>query len=443
MSSSFRNGALLAGAMLGGVLVGPGKAQASNWDFEPRVEVGGLYNDNFRLIEHNQPAVPAYGLLADVAMGFSLIDQRSELDIVPRVHSSFFPNDHEDQSTDGYFNVLGNIKTQKASYGGTFMYANETVLSSELLAPDFPGVNLGQVQGEANGRVTIHNRRQLEQVAPKMTYDFTPRWHLNLNGMFENASFSSNLTSQQNQPNYVQVGFKDFYANGGMQYDISQRQDVVFSLSGAKFIPDKATVLGTGPTAQRVNNNTTDTTRIAFEGQWDAKPSNTMQTYERLGLNQVHANTAVDGVINKTLLVGGAGVVWTYQLSQYVIDAIRDLSPSSAGAVVEHDELRFRFLRAFQPRLFGVLAARGIRVRGASQSILSIQGSDYLTASAALQYQLTRNYRLAGEYAYTWQHFQGEPYAASNGITVSVIWEPQSRYKPIPNFNALPLDRPQ
>jgi hypothetical protein len=376
-------------------------------------------------------------------MGFTLIDQRSELDIVPRVRSTFFPDDHEDQSTDGYLDIVGNIKTQKASYGGTFLYANETVLSSEILPADFPGVSLGQVQGEANGRVTIHNRRQLEQVAPKMTYDFSPRWHLNLNGMFENASFSDDLAAQKQQPQYVQVGFKDVYASGGMQYDITQRQDIIFSLSAARFMPDKTTVQGSGPNAQPVNNNTTDTDRIGVQAQWDAKPSTTMQTYVRFGISRVHANTAADGVINKVLPVGGAGAVWTYQLSQYVIDAIRDLSPSSAGAVVEHDELRFRFLHALQPRLYGVLAARGVLVRGASQNILGIQSSDYVAASAQLQYQLTRNYRVAGEYAYTWQHFHGEPYAASNSITVSVIWEPQSRYKRIPDFNALPLDRPQ
>jgi len=376
-------------------------------------------------------------------MGFSLIGQRSELDIVPRVHSSFFPDDHEDQSTDGYFNVVGNYKTLKATYGGSFSYANETVLSSELLPADFPGVSLGQVQGEANGRVILHNRRQLEQVAPNMAYDFNPRWHLKLNAMFENASYSNNITSQPGQPNYVQIGFKDVFGSAGVQYDLTQRQDIVFTLIGANFMPDQATVLGTGPTAKPVNSTTTDTRRIALEGQWDAKPTTTMQTYVRLGINQVHANTAVDGVINKTLAVGGAGVVWTYQVSQYVIDAVRDLSPSSAGAVVEHDELRFRFLRALQPRLYGVLAARAVRVRGASQTILGIQGSDYAAASASLQYQLTQNYRLAGEYAYTWQHFEGEPYAASNGVTVSVIWEPRSRYKPLPNYNALPLDRPQ
>jgi hypothetical protein len=160
-------------------------------------------------------------------------------------------------------------------------------------------------------------------------------------------------------------------------------------------------------------------------------------------LNEVHANTAVDGVINKTLAVGGAGVVWTYQLSQYILDGLRDLSPSAAGAVVEHDEIRFRILRALQPRLYAVVAARGVRVRGASQTILGVQGSDYAAASVALQYQLTTNYRLSTEYDYTWQRFQGEPYAASNGIAVSVIWQPPSRYKPLIKYNALPLDRPQ
>jgi len=443
MSSSYRN-VIVAGATLTAALLTT-RATASNWEFEPRIEVGGLYNDNYRLIESGRSKVPAYGLLADVATGFSLIDQRSELDIIPRVHSSFFPDDHEDQSTDGYLNILGNYKFQKATFGGTFNYANESVLASELLPADFPGVNPGQVQGEATGRVTIHNRRQLEQVAPKMTYDFTQRWHLNLNGQFENASFTNNLTgglTAQQQAQYVQVGFKDAYLNAGVQYDITQRQDLVFSLIGARFMPDRATVLGTGSTAQQVKS-TTDTNRYGVQAQWDAKPTNTIQTYLRVGVDEVHANTAVDGVINKTLVVGGAGVVWTYQISQYVVDVIRDLSPSAAGAVVEHDELRFRFLRALQPRLYGVLAARATRVRGASSTIIGVQGSDYAAASASLMYQLTRSFRLATEYNLTWQHFEGEPHAVSNGIALSVIWEPQSRYKPLPNYNALPLDRPQ
>jgi hypothetical protein len=276
-----------------------------------------------------------------------------------------------------------------------------------------------------------------------MTYDFTPRWHLNLNGQFENASFTDNVAANtgltpQQQANYVQVGFKDFYVSAGMQYDITQRQDLVFSVLGARFMPDSATDPTTG---QQLPS--TDTNRYGLQAQWDAKPSNTMQTYMRLGLTEVHANTAADGVINKTLVVGGAGASWTYQLSQIILDAVRDLSPSSAGAIVEHDEVRFRLLRALQPRLFGVLGARAVRVRGASNDILGVQGSDYVAVTASLQYQLTRSYRLASEYDYAWQRFEHEPHAQSNSITVSVIWQPQSQYKPLPNYNALPLDRPQ
>jgi len=330
MSSSFRNGALLAGAMLSGVLVAPGKAWASNWDFEPRVEVGALYNDNYRLIEHNQPRVPAYGVLADVAMGFSLIDQRSELDFIPRVHSSFFPDDHEDQSTDGYVNIIGNFKTEKASYGGTFNYANETVLSSELLPADFPGVNLGQTQGETNGRVTLHNRRQLEQVAPKMTYDFTQRWHLDANAMFENASFTNNITSNQTKQ-YAQIGFKDIYGAAGAKYNLTQRQDITFRFNAGEFIPDKVTVLGTGPTATRVNTNTTNTERYGIEGLWEAKPSTTMQTYVRAGISQVHASTAVYGNIDKTLFVGGVN------MDQCVMTTLEDASFLGYDTVLVED----------------------------------------------------------------------------------------------------------
>ncbi|HEY0341727.1 MAG TPA: hypothetical protein VGC34_13030, partial [Steroidobacteraceae bacterium] len=219
-------------------LLAPGKARADNWEFNPRVEVGGQYNDNYRLAESGTPKIPAYGTLVDAAMGFSLNSQRGELDIVPRVHSSFFPDDHEDQSTDGFLNIFGEYKGLKTTYSGTASYANETVISSELLAADFPGVNLGQVVGEATGRVSIHNRRELEQIAPKMTYDFTPRYHLLLNAVVENANFTNNfggsgLTAQQ-QAQYVQVGFKDVYGSAGLQYDLTQRQDIIFRAIYAK-----------------------------------------------------------------------------------------------------------------------------------------------------------------------------------------------------------------
>jgi hypothetical protein len=420
--------AALAGATLSCAVLAPGRAHAGNWDFNPRVEVGAEYDDNYRLAPNTQPKIPAYGSIADVSFAERLVDPRYEFDISPRVHNTFFPDDHTDQSTDGYLDLSGHYNTQRATFGGLVSYSNETVIASELLSASFAGQGLGQTTGEETGLVSFHNRRVLERFLPNMTYDFSPRWHLKADGEYENASFSHNFIEQQGVSSnfFEQQGFKDYYGKAGLQYDFSQRYDLLTSLVGAKFLPD---------------GSPTTTERYGAEWLFEARPNQILQYYARVGVNEVHAHTLVDGNINKTLVVGGAGASWTYQTSQYTVDAIRDLSASAGGAVVQHEEVRGRVLKALAPRLYTVVAARYVRVRGASNTILGIVGSDYTAASAALQYQITRNYRLSGEYDYTWQHFQGEPRSQSNAVTVSIIWQPLSRYNPVPDYNRLPTDR--
>lgn len=433
MSLSSRNSrgaparVVLGGATLAAAALMGHRAYAANWDFNPRVEVGAQYSDNYRLGPSGQE-VDAYGTIADLSFTERLVDPRYEIDISPRVHNTFLPNDHEDQSTDGYLDLSGSYHTERATFGGLFQYMNETVISSELLSASFPNQGLGQTTGEETGLVSFHNRRELERFTPNFKYDFTPRVHLRAEGQYENASFSHNVAETQAGTNLIiaQQGFKDFYGKAGLQYDFSQRYDLVSSVIGAKFIPD---------------GSPTDTERYGIEETFEARPDQVMQYYARLGVNEIHAHTLVDGNIDKTLVVGGAGVSWTYQLSQYTADFIRDLSASAGGAVVQHDEVRGRVLRALAPRLYTVLAARYVRVRGASDTILGIVGSDYTAASAALQYQITRNYRISGEYDFTWQRFQGEPSARSNSFILSVIWQPLSRYNPVPDYNRLQLDR--
>jgi hypothetical protein len=444
MSLSFRKprAAIAPAALAGATLAGPiagwailaafalvgARAHAGSWDFNPRVELGGLYDDNYRLVPSGESKVPAYGTVADVSFAARWLDQRYEFDVAPRVHNTFFPDDHTDQSTDGYVDLSGKYNWQRATIGALFNYSNETVIASELLSASFPGEGLGQTTGEETGLVSFHNRRVMERFLPNYTYDFSPRWHLKADGQYENASFSQNVVEQQGQSSqfFVQQGFKDYYGRAGVQYDFSQRYDLVSYASAAKFLPD---------------GSPTDTLRYGVEETFEGRPNQILQYYARLGVNEVHAHTLVDGNIDKTLVVGGAGVTWTYQLSQYTADFIRDLSPSAGGAVVEHDEVRGRILKALTPRLYAQLAARYVRVRGASSTILGIVGSDYTAASGTLQYQITRSYRLSAEYDYTWQRFQREPSSRSNGITLSVIWQPLSRFNPVPDLNRLQLDR--
>lgn len=435
MSLSFRNSlavsarVVLAGATLAPAALLGSKAHAGNWDFNPRVELGAQYSDNYRLAPSGQK-VDAYGTIADLSFTERLVDPRYEFDITPRLHNTFLPNDHTDQSTDGYLDLNGTYHTQRATIGALLNYANETVISSELLSASFPNQGLGQTTGEETGLVSFHNRRELERFAPNFSYDFSQRLHLRSDAQYENVSFSRNIAETQAGTNLViaQQGFKDYYGKAGLQYDFSQRYDLVSYFEGAKFLPDSAA---------------TDTERYGVEETFEARPNQVVQYYGRIGVNQVHAHTLVDGNIDKTLLVGGAGISWTYQLSQYTADFIRDLSPSAGGAVVQHNEIRGRMVRALTPRLYTVVAARYVRVRGASDIILGVVGSDYTAASGALQYQITRNYRISGEYDFTWQRFQGEPTARSNAFVLSIIWQPLSRYNPVPDYNRMQPDRPK
>jgi hypothetical protein len=390
-------------------------AHSANWDFNPRVQVGGLYNDNYRLAQDNP--VHAGGAMLDASVAMRLLSQRSEISIVPKVTGNYFPDDTQDNATNGYLDLKANTKTLKATYGVTAQYANEEVIFSELLPATFPGVELGQIVGSQSGRVNVLNRRELESVVPTMTYDFSPRYHLNLDADYLHVAYDKNL--------FEQSGFQNFQLTGGLSYDISQKSTLTGSLIGSRYEPDGGLEPTTGYGAQA---------ELAFH------PTQITRYYFRLGAIRSQAKVSGGGTVADTSITGGAGVTWTYQITQVVLDALQGVVPSAAGAVQNHTELRFRVIRALQPRLSGFIGARGIRLRGGP---VATQGSDYAAATTGLEYQLTRSYRLAGEYDYTWQRFQGEPHAASNAITLSVIYQPLSRYQPVPDLNGLPIARPQ
>lgn len=413
MSSSSRRLCAVLGA---GALLGlTAKAQADSWNLVPRIEVGGTYNDNFRLAQDSAGKVAVYGPYIDASFDASLLNQVTKLEIVPRVHATYFPSDTADESTDGYLDIDGEHKTLTSDYTLLAHYSNESVIYSELLPATFPGVALGQIVGGASGRVATRNRRQLEQVEPGFTHDFTQRSHLDLDAKFDRATFDKSLVQQ--------VGFTNYRGQAGWKYDVTTRQAVTFDGIVGRFQPQ---------------SRGHDTNRYGAEFQWDTQPTQIMHLYLRIGAERTEAQSSI-GTIGKTGLTGGGGAVWDYPLTQVVFDLVRGISPSAAGAEVTNDELRFRVLHAFRPRLSGYVAVRGVRLRGASGAqVLAIQGEDYLAAEGGVEYQITQSYRVAAAYDYTMQRFQNEPSAGSNAFRLSLIYQPLNRFEPLPEFTGVP-----
>lgn len=439
MSSSCRNlyVALGAGALLG---LGHG-ARADNWELLPRIEAGGTYNDNYRLANTSADKLQVYGPYVDAQLDAQLVSPISKLQFVPEVRSDFYPTDHADQSTDGYLTIDGDYKTQRSDFTGLAQYANETVIYSELLSATFPGVALGQVVGGESGLVSVRNREQLEHVAPNFTYDFTQRTHLNLQGTFDRATF--------NQAAIQQVGYDNYAGQAGLLFNVTQLSTLSVNALGARFVPQAG---GNAATTYGVNL------------EWDLVHSQIAHFYARVGDNRTRSDVtttttvttaparrglpptvtqvSTSGAVTTNGLTGGIGVDLRYQVTEVTIDYVRALTPSDAGAEVVNNQLRFRVLHAFEPRLSGFMGVRGVRLRGASnQALVAITGEDYVAAEGGFDYQFTQRLRVEAKYDFTWQRFQGTPSASSNAVGLAFIYQPLSRYEPLPELTGIPQER--
>lgn len=439
MSSSCRKVYVVLGA---GALLGLGHgARAQNWELLPRIEAGGTYNDNYRLANTTGDKLHVYGPYVDAQLDAQMVSPTSKLQFIPRVRSDFYPTDHADQSTDGFLDIDGEYKTQRSEFLGLAQYANETVIYSELLPATFPGLALGEVVPGRSGIVSVRNREQLEHVVPRFTYDFTQRTHLNLLAVYDRASF--------NQAAIQQIGYDNITGQAGLMFNVTQLSELSVNAVGSRFNPQAG---GHQATTYGVNL------------EWDLMRSQVEHFYARLGDNRTRSDVTTtttvttpplrrglpptvtqvttSGTVNTNGVTGGVGMDLRYQITEVTLDFLRALAPSDAGAEIVSDELRFRVLHAFQPRVSGFLGVRGVRLRGASTgTLVGITGEDYVAAEGGVDYQFTQSFRVEAKYDFTWQRFQGTPSASSNAIGVAFIYQPLSRYEPLPELYGIPQER--
>src|SRR6185312_8476243 len=355
-------GAIALGAPM---VLGPALARADNWELLPRIELGGLYNDNYRMANTSAQQLHVYGPYVDAQLDLQLVSPTSKLQIVPRVRSDDYPSDHQDQSTDGFLDIAWDTKTLRSDFSGIATYANETVILSELLPATFPGVALGQVVGGESGIVSFRNREQLAHVAPNYTYDFTQRTHLNLQGAYDHASF--------NESEIPQIGYDNYYGQAGILFNVTQLSTLSLNGVASRFVPQE----GSGTT-----------TTYGANVEWDLVHSQIAHFYARLGDNRSKSDVTTtttlttpplrrglpptvtqvttSGTVTTNGVTGGVGVQLRYQVTEVTVDFLRSLSPSDVGAQVVHNELRFRVLHAFAPRLSGFLGVRAIRLRSSA-----------------------------------------------------------------------------
>ena len=88
--------------MLGAVL--PLAALGADWELNPRVEAGYLFDDNYRLAAPGAE-IEVQGPLLDAALEFRARQPAGEFSFTPRVRATYFPDEQELDTVD-YFGTL-------------------------------------------------------------------------------------------------------------------------------------------------------------------------------------------------------------------------------------------------------------------------------------------------------------------------------------------------
>ena len=404
-----RAGTVVAVALAYAACAAPGYA-ATNWNYDPRIEVGGIYDDNYLLGETAADQFSVIGPFVTASVDLHGMSPRNDLVITPLVHATLFPGHSEDQSTDGYLNLTDTFNTLRTKSVVRAGYANQTVSSADFVSATFPNVQLGEPAVTGSGLVVHLERQQSVHFDPSTSIRFSDRGHFDLSADYLKAWFSQTLPGQ--------VGFQSIAATAGVGYAASQRSDVAV----------RAQYIGYEPEGNAPNSR-----HGTVFGEWNYAESTILRFYARAGVGETRGtNISTNDQVTLTNFEGGIGAHWTYQITDVVIDLLQTATPSSYGVLVTQQEARFRAMRRFSPMVAGFFALRGFHTSPLETGQTNVPARYYGTGSAGLEWRLNRDYSLDASYTYTYQKYKDDPlHAASNTVGVSIVYEPH-RYDRLP-----------
>jgi hypothetical protein len=395
------NTALTVAAILAAV-VSPVFA-ADTWEFDPRLELGYEYNDNYRL-DFPGDEIDVSGGKLDAALPVRLVSQIQRIELAPRVRSTLYPDEREEDSTDYFLTGLFEHRGQRNNFGLDGEFSREDVVRSEL--PDSSeGGDLGAPSGGDSGRVLLRNRRDQLRFAPYWRYEASQRQRIEAGGYYLDVDYEKDASDYSPAEfRDVQQDFTDSGLYAGWGYLMSQRNSLTFRARASRY--------------ETVFNSDA----YGAEVEWRSEYSQTSQVYLRLGGQQTELASGRGD--SETSVIAGAGGRWTWPTTNAFADLTRTVGPTSAGVIVERSQLRLRLQRAVRPKLSLLAGARATRDEAVRESS-NYPTRKYLTGEVGFDWRLNREWSVIGSYDYIWQEYADEPAdRSSNAISLGIVYEP-------------------
>ncbi len=377
-----------------------GAACGAPWEFNPTIEAGALYDDNYHLREDGAE-LDVSGALLDAQVELRSLMPASEFSLTPRVRATYFPDDTELDSQDYFAIADWQRRGQRVQSRVRLDLSEQDVVNSEQPDADVD-TGLGEPVLGDSGLVVVRNRRLRGALRPEVTFELSPRKQLQLNGGYTDVSFDRQVPG-------AQVDFRTADLSAGLLSRISERSSLTTRLRGAYYDIE---TLGSS-------------TAYGAEVQWDTRNVSETRWFVRAGAQ----NTELPDGETEITWLAGAGLSFLLGRNEIFADIARSVGPSSAGVLITRDQLRVRLTHTFSPRLSLLAGLRGSH-DDAVDSAIAFSERSYATGDVGMQWRIQEELALRFAYDYTWQEFSGvvsDVDAASSGATLTVLYQPQRR----------------
>ena len=289
------------GAML------PMVALGADWELNPRVEAGYLFDDNYRLTAPGSE-IEVQGPLLDAALEMRARQPAGEFSFTPRVRATYFP-DEQDLDTVDYFGTLDwRHKGQRLTSEVIGEYSQQDVVNSEQPDAEVPtGSDLGQGDIGDSGIVLVKNRRTRGGLDPTFEYEMSARRSLEFGGNFADVSYDRQIPG-------AQVDYQNYGVYTGLVTRLSPTTSLTARVRGFRY--DIATQ--------------GDSNAYGAELQWDTRTASGSRKYLRLGAQNVDLPSGD----KETAWIAGGGASILRGRNTVFLDLSRGVGPSSSGIVV-------------------------------------------------------------------------------------------------------------
>jgi hypothetical protein len=374
------------------------QAGAAAWEWNPTIEAGYLYDDNYRLATEGNE-IEVQGPVLDAEMELRTLTETGEFSFTPRVRATYFPDETDLDTVDYFANVDWLHRGQRAETRVIGEFSQQDIVNSEQPDVDAGG-DLGEPDFGDGGLAFVDNRRTRAVVRPSVSFELSPRRELLFDAGYTDVNYEEENSD-------AQMDYTTADLSAGLRARLNERTTLTTRLRGARYDMDQ----------QEVQN------AYGLDVQWDTRTASDTRTYLRAGAQ----NVDVSGGDSEVAWVAGAGASMIVGRNELFADLSRNVGPSSAGVVVTRDQLRLRLTRAMTPRLSFLAGIRGTHDEDVD-TVTTFVPRSYATGDIGLQWRWQEEFSLRVAADYTWQEFDDAPSdATSSGASVSFIYQPVQR----------------